>query len=115
MRFLVMGENIDPGYLLPPEQTVQSIEMAVIPSFQILAQWEQEGRVRGGLYPGERAGAFILEAASFEELDAMMNQLPFFGLVKWTVKPLMDWQTTARQVAENVSQFKQMIQQGGQP
>src|ERR1041384_2035936 len=85
MLFLVTGDNIDPGYLLPPEQNFQILEQAVIPSFQTMAQWVKEGKAKGGVFPGERGGAAIIEAASFEELDAMMNQLPFFGLVKWQV------------------------------
>jgi hypothetical protein len=114
MLFLVTGENIDAGYLLPPEQTLQAIGQAVVPSFQILAQWEQEGKVKGGVFPGERAGAFVLEANSYEELDSMMNHLPFFGLVKWQVKPLMPFQTIAQQLPQYLQDARQQMQQGGQ-
>ena len=110
MQFLVTGENIDAGYLLPPEQTMQVIEQAVVPSFQTFAQWEREGRLKGGLFPGERAGAFVIEADSPEELDRLMNQVPFFGLVKWNVKPLVPWQTMARQLPQYVQNFRQMMQ-----
>lgn len=113
MLFLVTGENIDPGYLLPPDQTIQALQQAVVPSFQILAQWEQQGKLKGGLFAGERAGGFVLEADSFEDLDSMMNHLPFFGLVKWQVKPLIPWQTMAQQFPQYLTDARQQIEQGG--
>lgn len=115
MLFLVTGENIDPGYLLPPEQNFQVLEQAVVPSFHMMAQWVQEGKAKGGLYPGERAGAFVVEAASLEELDGMLNGLPFFGLVKWNVKALISFATQAQQLPQYIANARQMMQSGGQP
>jgi muconolactone delta-isomerase len=114
MLFLVCGENIDPGYLLPPDQTMQAVEQAVLPSFQQIAEWEQQGKVKGGLYPGERAGAFVVDVESYEELDSMMNHLPFFGIVKWQVKPLMTFASVAQQVPGYIRDIRQQMQQGGQ-
>jgi hypothetical protein len=115
MLFLVTGENIDAGYLLPPDQTFQAIEQAVLPSFQQLAALEEEGTVRGGIFPGERAGAFVIEADSFEELDGLMNRLPFFGLVRWQVKPLMPFRSVAQQLPQYLQDARQQMQPGGSP
>jgi hypothetical protein len=112
MLFLVTGENIDPGYLLPPDQTVAAISQAVVPSFQMLADLEQQGKVKGGIFPGERAGAFVIDVASPEELDGLMNHLPFFGLVRWQVKPLLPFGTAAQQAAGYVEDWRQMQQHG---
>ncbi len=114
MLFLVIGDNIDPGYLLPPDQTMQALEQAVVPSFQMLAQWEQQGRAKGGIFAGERAGGFVLEADSFEELDSMMNHLPFYGLVKWQIKPLMTFQSISQQLPGYIADAKQQLQGGSQ-
>lgn len=114
MLFLVCGENIDPGYLLPPDQQMQIIEQAIVPSFQQLAQWEQQGKVKGGVHPGERGGGFVVDVESYEELDSMMNHLPFFGLVKWEVKPLMPFATIAQQLPGYISDFRQQMQQASQ-
>ena len=111
MRFLITGENIDAGYLLPPDQTFEAIGQAVVPSFQMLASLEEQGKVRGGVFPGERAGAFVVEADSYEELDSLMNHLPFFGLVKWQVKPLMPFRSVARQLPQYLQDAKQQMQQ----
>ena len=113
MLFLVRGENIDAGYLLPPDQAMQTIEQAVVPSFQQLAQWAQQGKIKCGVHPGERSGAFVIEAESYEELDSMMNHLPAFGLVKWDVKPLMPFATAAQQLPGYINDFRQQMQQAG--
>jgi hypothetical protein len=115
MLFLITAENIDPGYLLPPEQGFQIIEQAVIPSFQILEGWVAEGRAKGGTFPGERGGAVVVEASSFEELDSMMNQLPFFGLVKWQIKALMPFHASVQQLPQYIAGARQMMQAGGRP
>jgi hypothetical protein len=113
--FLVMGENIDPGYLVPPEQQFQIIEQAVVPSFQLIGQWVAAGKALGGLYPGERGGALVVEAASGEELDSLLNHLPFFGLVKWQVKALIPFATEATQLTQYIKDARAMMQAGGPP
>lgn len=115
MRFLVLGENLDPGYLLPPDQIAGAVEGAVIPSFRQLGNLEREGRVRGGIFTGERAGAFLIEAESAAELNQTLGTLPFAGLVKWQVKAMIDFDTAADQAAEAMQQLKAMAQGGGQP
>jgi hypothetical protein len=107
MLFLVTGENIDSGYLLPPAAAMDIIEQAVVPSFQIMGS---DPRVKGGVFPGERGGACVIEVESFEELDRFMNSLPFFGLVKWNVKPLMPFATIARQLPEYIANVRAMTQ-----
>lgn len=113
MRFLVQGTNIDAGYLLPPAQALQTIAQAVVPSFQQLAALEDQGTVHGGIVPGERTGAFIIDVDSYEALDALMNHLPFFGLVQWQVKPLLPFATIAQQLPRYLEDLRQ--QQPGAP
>jgi len=40
MRYLVVGEFVDPGPLLPLQQLVQLLEQLVISSFEALAKLE---------------------------------------------------------------------------
>jgi muconolactone delta-isomerase len=61
----------------------------VTPSLEQLVQWEQEGRVHGGGYTAARGAAFIMEADSSEEVDQLLTSLPYWGLVKVEVKPLI--------------------------
>lgn len=110
MLFLVTGENIDSGYLIPPHQVTDIVEQAILPSFQALAAMQNEGKVRGGVFPGERAGGFVIEVDSYEELDSIMNHLPFFGLVKWTVKPLMSFESISHQLPTYIADLRAQIQ-----
>jgi hypothetical protein len=110
MLFHVRGKNIDSGYLVPPQAIFDTVDAAVVPSFQMLGQMMQQGKVKGGTYPGERGGAFVIEVDSFEELDGILNGLPFFGLVEWEVKALVPFATSAELVQGYTRQGRQMLQ-----
>ena len=47
MRFLVTGEAVDVGPVLPPAQVVQFIENVINPSLEMIAQWEQANGPQG--------------------------------------------------------------------
>ncbi len=105
MQFLVIGQYIEHGAIVPPEQVAGVIESAILPSLEMLASWVDNGAAHGGIYAGERAGAFIIEAASAEELGEMLASLPFWGLVKWEVRPLQSVRSTVdreRNVAQGI-------------
>lgn len=96
-RFLVTGEYVDPGPLLPPQQLVQMVENLVIPSFEALAKLEDQKKVLGGgIASGARAGAFIVDVASNDELNRLLQELPFWGIVKWTSTPLQSFRDRAK-------------------
>src|SRR5919202_1756633 len=91
MQYLVTGEFIDPGPLLPPDQLVELIRHLVVPSHDALTNLKAEGKLLGGGYSvGERAGAFIFDVDSNAELDSLLQSLPYWGLVKFKVTPLED-------------------------
>ena len=89
MRFLVTIDGSDLGVGMPPERLGQVIEQMVIPSLEQLAQWELEGRIYGGGYTAARGGVFMIDADSSEEVDLLLTSLPYWGLVKIDVKPLV--------------------------
>ena len=105
-RFLVMGEYVDPGPMLPPQQLVHVIEKMAIPSFEALAKLEEQRKVLGGgIMAGARAGAFIVDVASNNELNQLLQELPFWGVVKWTSTPLQTFRERAadeRKAAERI-------------
>jgi hypothetical protein len=77
-RYLVTGEYVDPGPLLPPQQLGQIVEQMVIPSFEALAKLEEQKKILGGgIVSGGRAGAFIVDVASNQELNRLLQSLPF--------------------------------------
>jgi len=106
MLYLVQGEVVDPGMPLAPQQFAEFLESQVIPTFERLTQLEAEGKVRAGGAPaGARATAFIVEAASNDELTGILMTLPLWSRVKWHVTPLDGFQQRihlARQLLERV-------------
>jgi muconolactone delta-isomerase len=89
MRFLVTIDGSDVGVGMPPERLGQLVDQMVVPSLEKLAQWEQEGRIHGGGYTAARGGVFMIDADSSEEVDQLVSSLPYWGLVKVEVKPLI--------------------------
>ncbi len=98
MLYLVKGEYIDPGVLLPAEQLPGIVQNLVIPSMEAMAQLEKENKIRaGGIYAGARAGVCIIEAESNDEVSRLLQNLPFWGLLKWDVTPLQSFGDRAEQ------------------
>lgn len=87
MLYLVTGEWI--------ENPAESAEEAAAiwtkiadPSVRQLARMVREKTITGGVFAGERAGCFIIDCKSTEELGQIIRDLPFWGRLKWTVKAL---------------------------
>ncbi len=87
-RYLVTGTYIDAGALMPQEGAAKIWETAVAPSLEKLAEWEKEGRIRGGIMVGEKESTFIIDASSNDDLDRILQSLPFWSLLKWKIVPL---------------------------
>ena len=115
MRYLVTGSE-GPGFA-SPEETIGVLEKIVIPSFAALTALESKKKiVAGGLPLGERAFVFIVDAKSNEEVDALLRDLPMWGVLKWQVTPLQSFTGRARIEREAVRSFKVASKlHGGKP
>jgi len=113
MLFLVSGEWIEVSALVSPRDKLELIEQAVLPSLEIWAKWEEDGRIRGGVFAGERAGAFVLEADSSEEVGEILATMPFWGLIKWHVRPLQSVRSTIERERRILEQTRQVATQLG--
>jgi hypothetical protein len=113
MRYLVTGSE-GPGFA-SPEETISVLEKIVIPSFAALTALEARRKiVAGGLPLGDRAFVFIVDAKSNEEVDALLRDLPMWGVLKWQVTPLQSFTGRARIEREAVRTFKATARlQGG--
>jgi hypothetical protein len=110
MRYLVTGEYIDPGPLLPPQGVAQVVEQLIIPSFEALAKLEDEKKILGGgILVGARGGAFILDVASEDEANRILEDLPFWGVVKWTLTPLQGFRQRVADERPRVERLKSML------
>ncbi len=89
MQYLVTMEFVEPGPLFSPQQLGQMVEQTILPSFDWLATLTAEGKIlAGGVLAGTRTATFVVEAASHDELDQLVEGIPFWGVMKTTVAPL---------------------------
>ncbi len=112
MQYLVTMDFVDPGPLLPPQQVVGMMRQAVLPGHEALNNLKSEGKIVAGGFPvGERAIAFIIEADSPKELDALLQGVPFWEITKTKVTPLQDFEDRRDQDRQFAEQLEQSLQQ----
>jgi muconolactone delta-isomerase len=110
MRYLVIGESTDAAPNIPPQQVAQMLDTVVLPSLEMLAKWEREGRIHGGSFAGRRGGCMIIDAASNEELADLLMTLPFWGLQDWKITPLSSNESAVKRVREMSHRLKSAAQ-----
>lgn len=106
MLYLVEGEVYDSPHALPPDQAVAMFDQTILPSLEILAQWEESGKIKGGAVAGYRQGYFIVDVASNEELGKLLRSLPFWGILKWHTTPLQSFRSALEGDRQVIGQLK---------
>jgi len=72
-----------------PQAAVELLEGTVIPHFDYMMRLQAEGKIlAGGLPVGDRAFVCIIEAASNDEADRIVRDMPAWHLLDWKVTPL---------------------------
>jgi|SRR5262245_22809492 hypothetical protein len=105
MKYLVKGSG-GPGFS-SPEEVTRILENIVLPSFDALTKLESEKKiVAGGLPIGDRALVFIVEAASNDEVDQLLRNIPMWGVLNWEVTALQSFEGRASQERRAVQQAK---------
>ncbi len=105
MRYLVYASE-GPNFRSIAE-IIPVLEEIVLPGLDALADLEAKKTIlAGGLPVGERALAFIIEAPSNEELDAMLQKIPLWGLLAWEVTPLQGFKARADQEGAFLAKIK---------
>ena len=111
MQYLVTGEFVEPGPLLPPDQVAGMLRQVVVPSHDALTSLRSEGKLLAGGYSvGERAPAFIFDVDSNAELDRLLQSLPFWGLIKFKVTPLEEIEGRREGDRRQAEQIEQSLQ-----
>ena len=86
--------------------------MSVLPGHEALINLKSEGKVIAGGFPvGERAIAYVVEADSPKELDALLQGIPFWGIVKTKVTALQEFEDRRDQDQQFIEQLEQSLQQ----
>ncbi len=111
MQYLVTMEFVEPGPLFAAQQLGQMVEDTILPSFELLAAWQTEGKVvAGGVLAGTRTATFVLEAASNDELDQLLEGIPWWGVMKTTVAPLQAFAKRAANDRALMERIKSQVQ-----
>ena len=107
-QFLVVGTQ-GPTFSSPAE-ALNVLENTILPTFDALLKLQAEKKiVAGGLPVGDRAFAFILEAASNAEADEILRDLPAWPLLDWEVTPLQSFKTRADKERSVVADLKKQL------
>ena len=105
MRYLVVGTR-GPGFA-SSEEELAVLENGILPTFDAFLKLEENNKIlAGGLPVAERTFVFILEAASNEEADKILRNIPAWGALEWTVTPLQSFAGRAAQEREIVAELK---------
>lgn len=115
LKFLVIGKGIDYGGPVDPANFVMFSEKIVLPSIEMLKEWEEKKTIVGGLFAGQRAGVMIIEATSGEELSIWMQRLPFWAQNTWEVIPLQSFQSGVEDVKRQIANVKKMAEMSSKP
>jgi hypothetical protein len=108
MQYLVVGSG-GPGFA-SPEETVAVLETGILPTFDALMKLQEDNKIlAGGLPIGDRAFVFIAEAASNEELDRMLRNIPAWGVLKWEVTALQTFAGRAAQEREIAEELEKTV------
>lgn len=103
MLYLVEAENIDG--LVQMKDVPDYVVNLVFPSYEHLIKLEKEGKIKGGLIAGQRAGVFVIDASSNEDLGKQLRSIPFWGMVKWKTTPLQSFSSALEQDSEIIKAF----------
>ena len=103
MQYLVEAENIDG--LIQMKDVPDYVNNIVLPSYEMLIKLEGEGKIKGGLLAGQRAGVFVIDAESNDDLGKKLRSIPFWGMVKWKTTPLQSLTSALEQDGAIVKAF----------
>src|SRR5437016_14609516 len=93
MEFLVISRAVDSANV-PPQATVALAKQ----TFQMLKA-NKEPRIKA-VYPfaGERAGVFIVDVKSGDDLQELLGSLPFSGITKAEIHPVGSVQSSLKSI-----------------
>jgi len=107
MKYLVTMELTGTPPVASPQELVRWLEQMVIPSEEAVIKLEAEGKIlAGGDLSGRRGWAFIVEAASNEELSRLLGSIPEWPLMKVDVTPLESYEQRLAIIRQELERLK---------
>jgi hypothetical protein len=87
-QYIVAFKLREESYGGSSEEAMFMLTDQIIPSLEMLEDWEKEHRVMGGFFEGQRSGTLIIEAEDNLELDRLLASLPIMGVYDVDVAPV---------------------------
>jgi hypothetical protein len=78
-----------------PQEAIVMLGGVIVPSLDLLAKMETDGKIRGGVGVAERAFYFVIEATSNHEVETILHKNPAWHLLSWKVIPLDSFKNRA--------------------
>jgi hypothetical protein len=95
----------EPPPTVTPQEVGGFLRRLALPSLATLTEWDQQGKISGGIVLGARALAFIVAAENNDEVDALIQSLPLWTMATAKVTPLVAFDTRAARVDQMLKQF----------
>lgn len=106
--YLVVASG-GPGFT-SPQEAITVLEKGILPTFDALQKMQKEGKIlAAGLPAGDRAFLFIVQAASNDEVDNLIRDLPAWGALQWKVKALQSIEGRASRERQILEELKKMV------
>lgn len=109
MKYLVtmeMMESVLTNILASPQQTVQHVEQ-VLKQHEALMKLEAEKKILiVGTPVGKKAGMFIVDTPSIEEVNDLIMSLPNHAKMNVDVIPLVDFRVQDTKIRQNLEHLK---------
>jgi hypothetical protein len=105
MKYLVQMTANEPPPNMKPQDAGGYTRQLVFPSLAKLAEWDQQGKISGGVVLGARALAFIVAAENNDEVDALIQSLPVWVMATTTVTPLVAFDARSAREEQMLRQF----------
>jgi len=105
MKYLVQMTANEPPPTTKPQDAAGYLRQLVFPSLAKLTEWDQQGRISGGVVLGARALAFIVAAESNDEVDALIQSLPLWVMTTTKVTPMVAFDARAAREEQMLKLF----------
>ena len=107
MQYLVTMETVQTYIPSSPKELIPWLEQRIIPNDEVLAKLMAEKKIlAGGVLAGRKGEAFIIEAASNEELDRLLMSFPMWTLQNVEVIPLDSFEDRATRTLQLLKELK---------
>lgn len=110
MIYLVIMETVETAIPASPKELGEWMER-VASNDEACAKLVAEKKIlAGGVLAGRKGFAFVMEAASNDELGRLLTSFPLFALQKVDVTPLESFEARAAASRQSLERFKAALQ-----